>query len=548
MAATVAIVGTAHVAPAAAASFDLGNPDWSLRWDNTVTYTAAARVKAPDPKVAESPMNFNVNDGDRNFKKGLIENRFDLLTEADLTYRKMAGLRVSAAAWYDTVYNHTNDNTSNSVNQRGETTTNHFNNATERLMGRKAELVDGFVWGTMKLPESMSLGVKAGQFTQLYGESLFLGSNAFAGAQATIDIVKALSMPAAQFKDIGMPTPQLSASLRISPKLTVQGYYQLRWRADRLPASGSYFSFADFAGAGAETLFVPGLPPAANIYLQRSPDMKASNSGQGGGIIKYKLTENWEVGVFGANFHAKNPKFYARPGVNAQGGAPGTPTGLSAGDYLAVYPEDIKVYGATFATVVGDTNISGEASMRTNQPLASPGADVITASAACNNTDSACYAVGKTFHANVSSISLLSATPFWDGASLVGELGFNHLISHDNAAPIAATATRSAWGARATFEPHYFQVLPSLDITTPITVGYAFGGRSVLGPTVFGPEWGGDLTLGIKGVYRERWKAGLNYTHYFGAGGTITDSALNYSYNQFWKDRDYFSLSLQTTF
>src|SRR5438046_290760 len=112
-------VGTSLVAAAGcsfAAPIDVGNPDVELRWDNTVKYSAGIRAKsrsdlltqfAPPPADGSSgPAALNGDDGDRNFKRGsLTSNRLDLLSELDLVYRKSFGARVSAAAWYDAVYN-----------------------------------------------------------------------------------------------------------------------------------------------------------------------------------------------------------------------------------------------------------------------------------------------------------------------------------------------------------------------------------------------------------------------------------------------------------
>src|SRR5256885_2049766 len=116
-------VGTSLVAAAScslAAPIDVGNPDIELRWDNTVKYTAAVRAKSqsatlinfvpPPADGGAGPAALTGDDGDRNFKNGgLTSNRLDLLSELDLVYRKNYGLRVSAAAWYDSVYNRSND-------------------------------------------------------------------------------------------------------------------------------------------------------------------------------------------------------------------------------------------------------------------------------------------------------------------------------------------------------------------------------------------------------------------------------------------------------
>lgn len=54
----------------------------------------------------------------------------------------------------------------------------------------------------------MKLSGRAGRHTQLYGETLFLGANGIAAAQGPVDLVKAFSLPGAQFKEIAMPVGQ----------------------------------------------------------------------------------------------------------------------------------------------------------------------------------------------------------------------------------------------------------------------------------------------------------------------------------------------------
>src|SRR5207249_12202420 len=87
---------------ATAAEFDTGNPDLSLRWDNTLKYSATWRVKGRDAALLGRP---NTDDANQNFDKGLVSNRLDWLTELDLVHAKTRRLRLSAAGWYDRVYN-----------------------------------------------------------------------------------------------------------------------------------------------------------------------------------------------------------------------------------------------------------------------------------------------------------------------------------------------------------------------------------------------------------------------------------------------------------
>jgi hypothetical protein len=521
---SLVLLGTGN---AYAFSFDSGVDDLDLRWDNTVRYSNAWRLKKIDDKTAASADNPNIDDGDRNFGRGLVSNRLDLLSEFDARYRKDFGLRLSAAAWYDDVYNQRNANNGRTFVNSLSVANNEFTSDTRDLQGRKAELLDGFVYGRFGLGET-SLNLKLGQFAQIYGESLFFGTNGIAAAQLSPDVIKATSVPGSQVKEIMMPTKQVSALWQLNQNITVGAYYQLEWRKARLPAAGSYFSFADFVDEGGESLLTPF------GQLRRGKDLDAKDSGQGGMELKYKV-DDYEFGLYAAIFHDRFPQFYARPGE---------------GQYQLVYGEGIKTIGASVSTLVGETNVAAEVSVRHDMPLVATGNTVVlpTGSDADNNSHPA-YPLGNTLHANMSAITVFPASPLWQGASLVGELAFNRVLSVTrNANALDPNATRDATSMRLQFQPEYFQVLPQVDVQVPLNIGYGLSGRSSVNGAGFLPEHGGDVSIGLKADYQKTWYAALNYTHFYGSAGGVVNAAAQLSYDQVFHDRDFVSFSIQRSF
>jgi len=99
---------------------DTGNPDMSVRFDNTVKASGIYQsARLHDPALVDSfrllvpgvpasafPQALNFNAGNDNFRsKGFVSERIDLLSELDVVYnRKRYGFRVSAAASYDAAY------------------------------------------------------------------------------------------------------------------------------------------------------------------------------------------------------------------------------------------------------------------------------------------------------------------------------------------------------------------------------------------------------------------------------------------------------------
>jgi hypothetical protein len=519
-----------------AMQIDSSNPDLRMSWDNTVKYSAGWRVGDIKNRVADNSVGVqaNTNDGDQNFDKGLISNRLDLLSEFDLRYKRNYGLRLSGAAWYDDVYNKSNDNPGALggalVNSRS-VDYDEFTDDTEKLHGRKAELLDAFVYGSFA-PGDMGLNLKAGRFTQLYGESLFFGSNGIAAAQTSLDLIKALSVPNSQFKEILRPIGQVSGQLQINSDVSIGTYYQLEWRKNRLPAAGSYFSFADFIDEGGESLILgPG------VSATRGGDIEAKNSGQGGLQVKIK-SGDFEYGLYAAQYHDKMPQFYLYP---------------DTGIYEQVFAENIRTFGFSVSTLVGETNVAGELSFRDNMPLVASGNTMILpASQGADGDKNAAFPVGRTMHLNLSAVSVFSESPIWDAASFLGEFAFNRRLSiTDNKNQLDPLATRDASALQFIFSPEYFQVMPGLDIQLPIGVSYGLSGRSSVNGALFPSEHGGNMTFGIKGEYQKTVQASLNFTHYYGPDGSIIkyDTPVpELSYKNFHGDRDFVSFSIQHTF
>ena len=516
---------------AEAIEFDTGNTDLKARWDNTVTYSTARRTKSPSSRLTSD---INLDDGDRNFR-GMISNRVDLLSELDVTYKNF-GARVSAAGWYDDVYNQGTKNNSLSTVNSYSVAPGRFPDETRKLHGRNAEILDAYVFGRFDLGNSPTT-LRLGKHTLLYGENLFFGSNGIAGAQAPVDVIKALSVPGSQVKEVLRPVNQLSVQSQLTPQISMGAYYQLEWKANRLPGAGSYFAPLDMGGPGAERFFVGD---GAAFFKQG--DMKAKDSGQFGAQLRFRPSGgDIEYGLYALKFHSKTPALYLYPGDGFN------PVTGQVGATREVYAENIKLYGMSASTTINDIGVAGEISVRRNNPLLSTGQMAIPG--VTNNSNDPGYAVGNTAHAQVSALYSLPRNAIWDSASIAGEVAWARVTSvTKNAQALEPLGKKDGLAFRMIIEPSYFQVLPGLDISVPVGVGYTPKGKSWA--SSMGANRSGDISIGIKGDYLKTWRFGVSYTHYFGPEGTIYDGSANYTstFKQWMKDRDFISLNVQRTF
>jgi Protein of unknown function (DUF1302) len=542
----VAALGTLLAAPPANAfPITTDVPELTMEWSNTIRYGLAERVKSASPALFNSPpLSVNQDDGDRAFHRGVISNRVDLFSEFDLRYSNF-GARVSGAAWYDQVYNRTNDNTSAASFNAVSVPSNEFTKTARDLHGRKAEFLDTFVFGKGTLGD-LPVSFRAGRFALLWGESLFFGSNGIAGTQSAVDIIKLSSVPNAVFRETIRPDAQISGQVQFNAGLSAGAYYKFSWQKNRLPAVGSYFASTDIINGGERLLTGGAFPTGAPRAFFRGEDIEAKNSGQGGVQLKWRPAADWDLGFYALKYHDRNPSIYQYGGVGV------SPVTGQIGLYKLVYAENVKAFGTSLNTSFGSLSFSAEASVRRDAPLASDGQAVAPTVTADNNANPL-YAVGNTGHLQASFIWTMDPNAFAREASLVGEVAFNRRLSvSKNPNALAAFGERDALGLRLIYTPTFRQVLPGLDISVPIGGSYFPKGKSTA-VSNFGVDKGGDYAVGVAGAYLDVWRFSLNYTGFYGPentflilnkpGGTPTAS-----FGQSLKDRNFVALSLSRTF
>ncbi|MDE1150320.1 MAG: DUF1302 family protein [Azospirillaceae bacterium] len=498
---------------AAASGAELYSADGlDLRWDNTVRYTLADRLGPREGALLANP---NWDDGDRNFGQGVVSNRLDVLSALDLGWGDW-GLHASAAAWYDTVYQGGADDAAPHAINASTAPPGRFAPAVRDLEGQHAEMREAFARGAFTVAGT-PVSIRVGRQALVWGESLFYDANSIAAAMAPADYSRAVSGPSAYTSDIYRPVGQVALTVQPLPDVALSFYDQFEWRPARQAGSGSYFSYLDYLGAGADRLFVgPGR------YLTRQDDRTPDAAGQFG-VAAHATLDGVDYGLYALRYNAMDPQYAVGPDGDAT--VPG-----AAGYYRLVYPGGVHLYGASFSASVGDSTVTGEVSARHGMPLVLP-----PPSAGGSVTGRyAAYVRGDVVHGQLSLTTALGRFGLWDSADVNAEAVVDDVVGlarDDGIGQWRQAATK----ARVLFEPHYFQVLPNLDLTVPLGLGYNLTGHSL---SYYAQNAGaGDLTVGVTAAYRSVWKANLTLTHYIGAPS-----------QQPLADRDFLALGLERTF
>ncbi len=546
--ASVALVCASHAAHAFDYSFDNGV---DVRFDNTIQYSVTERTAPVSPYLGgQTGAAQNTNDGDNDIHAGIASNRVDLLSLFGVTYDHY-GFTASIDSFYDTVYNQKTQNTNNATYNAASDPASKFTSATETQAGRNIELRNLFVFGSQDI-DGIPVTLRVGRFVNLFGESLLFAGNGISYGQGPIDAERAVSVPNTEAKNLFLPVGQALISAQLTNSISVSAYYQFQWQKYNFIPVGDFFSPSDALDEGGQRLYAATIAPyvspanpGAAAYLYRASDINGSDTGQFGASLHYDLVGSpWDFGLYALQYNDSEPEIYVHLSSGApvvmSGTAPGSPLALAVGTYQTVYANGIQVYGASTSTTIGPLNIAGEVSTRIHDDLNSS-VSVLPGQVA-NNTSHPLYAIGDTLHYQASEIYLGPKLPgFWDSSAVIGEVAGDNLyaITQNSENFSRATSKHMAFGIRTVASASYFQVFPGLDVTPNIGLGWNFMGEApdTLAFNGTAIDRGGDLTMGISGVYLNKWTGGISYTRYI-APPQRDPSA----------DRDFVSFNVERTF
>ena len=551
---------------------------------------------------------YNYDDGDQNFNKGsLINNRLTFLGELNFSTDDY-GLVLRGDAFYDRAYRKLNDNNSPDTINKLEGPTNQFTDDARYRDGRRVRLLDAYVYGSWYIGDETALNVRLGKHIAAYGESLFFSGISF--AQAPADATKA-SVPGADVKSILLPVNQISAQLSLNDRISFVGQYKLQFKPTELNPVGEYFSPADVVGPGAEFIYglknplyfgnyqntnllstdtlqllqtatgflgvqlpagaalsslltaldgvLPNIPiplgqipqPGQPQYINvmREHDIKPSDFGQYSVGVKYQLTPTTNIGAFRLRYHDTNPSpvqnYGSAPLLVGPNGTPIITTGqlglLVPTSYNIRYFDGIDMSAISVSTSILGANVGMDVTYRQGTPV------LVDADGGIQGPIPTPVRadVGQI---QISSLYTIGPALFWDTLTLVGEIGYNNVFSHDRACAATEdscrtdlTYTRDASAVQGIILIDKKNVFPAWDATIPIVLGAMIDGQSSL-LAGFGQLNGpGDYraSVGITFTRLQALSLGIAYNAYIGSA--------DYKLRPF-QDRDNVSMSAKYNF
>ncbi|AYC34091.1 DUF1302 domain-containing protein [Pseudomonas cavernae] len=623
-------------AQAYAVSFNIGEIEGSF--DSSLSVGASWAVRGPDPDFISSgnvlgmrgeSATRTADDNRENFKKGETFSKiFKGLHDLELKYGD-SGVFVRGKYWYDFELKD-EDRLFYDIDDSGR----------DRMAKSSGtQLLDAFVYHNYQIGE-LPGNVRLGKQVVSWGESTFIGNSI--NSINPIDVA-ALRRPGAEIKEGLIPVNMFYLSQNLTENLSAEAFYQIEWDHTVIDNCGTFFGNDALPAGCLDRLvvagpdFAPGDPRAnsiatpvvvagrnigdaaalaagrTNAYIPRIEDNDARDGGQFGVALRWFVPElnDTEFGAYALNYHSRSPYLSFKqttvaPITPAQVG--GTPAAIRAAvvgqnqiervrnaRYFIDYPEDIRLYGLSFATNLEGTALGGEVSYRPNMPLQINTADLNLAAIRQTNTVNFAQQVSPVFvSGETQSVAggdlpgykrmpvvqaQMTATQFIDqiwGASrltLVGEVGYNHInglgsadgtdvrfgrspifgagalvnngtsvcVGTNPGTPQASNPqqecndkgfyTSSSWGYRARAILNYSNVFAGINLSPSLAWSHDVDGN--------GPNFEEGLkavSLGLDADYANTYTTSLSYTDFF--GGEFNTNG----------DRDFVALSFGVNF
>jgi hypothetical protein len=253
----------------------------------------------------------------------------------------------------------------------------------------------------------------------------------------------------------------------------------------------------------------------------------------------------------------------------------------STARYQVEYPEDIKLYGASFNTAIANTGwtLQGEISYRQNQPLQLDDVETIYAAFSAINPDFGLvnqfgnyfghlgeriqgYREKDVYQFQMSTLRVFGPTLGADQMIFVAEVGVTDVPGLTDTAirfdalgtftsgnplatmagiqpatePLSAFATSTSWGYRLVAQLDYSDVWNGINLSPVLQYSHDVSGNTPM-PIINFQEGRKSMTLGLKFDYQSKWGSDLLFTQFWGGG----------RYNLM-QDRDFLSATVKYSF
>ncbi|MCU7976989.1 DUF1302 domain-containing protein [Shewanella sp. SW36] len=638
------VEGTFDSTWTAGASWRVGERDWEgqigkvnqpqFDWSN---YSAFGNTKYTSAEIWAQPGSYSSNNDLSNLLYSQGDTTSEIvkgLHELSLKYKNY-GLFARGMYFYDRKLNYGNYDFNDPLT--GKEFDPCEDNRASEVQCKDIRLLDAFVYGNFDLNDGANpLSIRVGKQVVSWGESTLISHGISEINAVDLNILNA---PGAELKEAFRPQGMVWASLGLTEQLTVEAFYQYDWQPIWVPTPGSIFATNDFAGFG-------GYAQNAQLGFNANPDInldfvmqeyarlagmitsgqltgdqlgamalayptkvtlvqdeaEPSNDGQYGIKLGYyapSLGET-EFGLYFMNYHSRRPLISGTAADFSKGAISSdlVTLGQNAGNInrelllnlksfskaQIVYPEDIKLYGVSFNTLVGDTSVAAEIAHRQDEPLQIDDVELLFAGMPQQLANAGLrpdldgisqikdvkpgetvdgFIRLDTTQAQMTFTHLFGPTLGLDNLTMLAEVGgvwihdmpgFDELRLNGpgtsrsggnpdmpgiiqalhNGPETNPFPTDFAWGYRLVGKADFNNVFAGVNMSPRVIFSHDVDGITP-DPMFLFTEGRKSVALGVNFDYQNRWGADISYNNFFGGVGTTNAMA----------DRDYVSFNIK---
>ncbi|HCE50446.1 MAG TPA: DUF1302 domain-containing protein [Shewanella baltica] len=639
------VEGTFDSTWTAGASWRVGARDWEgqigkvnqpqFDWSN---YSAFDNTKYTSAEIWAQPGSYSSNNDLSNLLYSQGDTTSEIvkgLHELSLKYKNY-GLFARGMYFYDRKLNDGNYDYNDPIT--GKEFDPCEDSRASEVQCKDIRLLDAFVYANFDLNEGANpLSIRVGNQVVSWGESTLIAHGISEINAVDLNILNA---PGAELKEAFRPQGMVWASLGLTDSLTVEAFYQYDWQPIWVPTPGSIFATNDFAGFG-------GYAQNAQLGFNANPDInldfvmqeyerlagmiasgqsiptqqlvsmalayptkvtlvqdeeEPSNDGQYGIKLGYYAPElgETEFGFYFMNYHSRRPLISGTAADFSTGALLSdlATVGQNSGNInrelllslksfskaQIVYPEDIKLYGFSFNTLIGDTSVAGEIAHRQDEPLQIDDVELLFAGMPQQLANAGLrpdldgisqikdvqpgetvdgFIRVDTTQAQVTFTHLFGPTLGLDNLTMLAEVGgvwihdmpgFDELRLNGpgtsrsggnpdmpgiiqalhNGPETNPFPTDFAWGYRLVAKADFNNVFAGVNMSPRVIFSHDVDGITP-DPMFLFTEGRKSVALGVNFDYQNRWGADISYNNFFGGVGTTNAMA----------DRDYVSFNIK---
>ena len=286
-------------------AFQFASGELKGSFDTTISVGGLYRLNNPNPAfygttslfhgVPGQQNSVNADDGNLNFPQGLDSELIKASHDLELSYGNFGAL-VRGYYFYDVALE---------SNYNGRTPLSP--QAKDRV-AKGGEFLD--VYGLVKFEAAgMPVDLRFGRQVLSLGESTFIPNGI--NIVNPVDLAK-LRVPGAELKEALLPVDMVKASIGVAKGVTIEPFWLLEFRSNRLEPDGTYFSTTDIASPGGNNVFLGfgSLPDSGTLgAIPRAKDRVGGTYNQWG-IAPHVLAPglgDTDFGFYYARYNSRSP-------------------------------------------------------------------------------------------------------------------------------------------------------------------------------------------------------------------------------------------------